>query len=150
MAGAEPDSTATADLRQMAQTCLRYGGRAVLWARGLCAFWLDEYYDEGNCDDQIQGRDADGPAPMALKTAPALRIVPNPAQDLVRLSLQSGAADGQQVWIFDANGRQVYSGVLPTSGELRIPVRSWQNGLYIAKVSDRALSHTQSFIVQHP
>jgi hypothetical protein len=150
MAGAEPDSAATADLRQMAQTCLRYGGRAVLWARGLCAVWLDEYYDEGNCDDQIQGRDADGPAPVALKTAPSLRILPNPAQDEVRLSLQTGVLDKQQVWIFDANGRQVYSGVLPTSGELAIPVRGWQNGLYIAKVSGGALSHTQSFIVQHP
>ncbi|MEZ4953121.1 MAG: hypothetical protein R2825_06055 [Saprospiraceae bacterium] len=34
LAGAEPDATAANDLRQIAQTCLPDGGRAVLDARG--------------------------------------------------------------------------------------------------------------------
>ncbi len=38
LAGTEPDATAAADLRTIAQTCLAEGGRAVLDARGSVAF----------------------------------------------------------------------------------------------------------------
>ncbi len=150
MDGAEPDSTATTDLRQIAQTCLPHGGRAVLWARGLCATWLLEYYAESACLDSLDARSSDGAAPPMAEPSSRMHIVPNPAQDVVRISLQSGPPDGQQVRIFDANGRQVYAGTLPPNGELSISVRGWQNGLYFAKVFDGAEAHTRSFLVQHP
>ena len=150
LAGTEPDSIATDDLRQIAQTCLRYGGRAVLNARGLCEVWLKEYYDESTCDTTLQTRNNDGAALAKLETSPALRIVPSPAHDLVRISLQNPALAEQKLHIFTADGRRVYEGVLQPNGELEIPVMGWQNGLYIAKVFDRGVVQTCNFVVQHP
>jgi hypothetical protein len=150
LAGAMPDSAATADLRQMAQTCLPDGGRAVLWARGFCATWLKEYYAESGCLESLGARSSDGAAPPMAEPGTRMRIVPNPAHDVVRIFLQSGAPDGRQVRIFDAYGRQVYGGTLPPNGELSIPVWGWQNGLYFAKIFDGFEAHTRSFIVQHP
>jgi hypothetical protein len=150
LAGAMPDSAATADLRQMAQTCLPDGGRAVLWARGFCATWLKEYYAESGCLESLGARSSDGAAPPMAEPGTRMRIVPNPAHDVVRIFLQSGAPDGRQVRIFDAYGRQVYGGTLPPNGELSIPVWGWQNGLYFAKVLEGAESFSQAFIVQHP
>ncbi len=150
LAGTEPDSTATADLRQMAQTCLRYGGRAVLGARGLCEVWLNEYYDEDNCNGTLQSRSFDGSAPINLESTPSLHIVPNPAQDMVRISVQDGTGNGQLVRIFSSDGRQVYQGKLTPYGDLEIPVTGWRNGIYIVRVLTGAVAHTRSFVVQHP
>ncbi len=149
LAGTEPDSTATADLRQMAQTCLRYGGRVVLSARGLCAVLLKEFYDEADCDANLQTRGFDGSEPIALESTPSLHIVPNPAQDMVRIFVQDGTGNGQLVRIFSADGRQVFEGKLTPNKELEIPVSGWRNGLYIAKVLG-GVARTRSFVVQHP
>ena len=146
--GTAPDSTATVDLRQMAQTCMRYGGRAVLSARGLCEVWLKEFYDEANCDANLQTRSFDGYSPTVLESVPSLRIVPNPAQDVVRISAQNGTVEGKLVRIFSSDGRQVFEGKLTPNEELEIPVSGWRNGLYIAKVLG-GVARTRSFVVQH-
>jgi len=149
LADTEPDSTAAADLRTIAQTCLPDGGRAVLDARGLCAVWLKEYYDEGNCSS-VQQRSSEGAAHEGEAVSPDFRIVPNPAGDMVWISLQGNVAEGQQVQVFSMDGRQVFSGKLPTSGGLAIPVKGWQDGLYIAKIKGDSTTFTRSFVVQHP
>ncbi len=148
LAGTEPDSTAAADLRTIAQTCLPDGGRAVLDARGLCAVWLKEYYDEGNCAN-LQPRSSDEATSQMEAAGPDLRIVPNPADDMVWISLQSDSAERHQVQVFGMDGRQVFSGKLPSDG-LVIPVNGWQGGLYIVKITGEGTVTTRRFMVQHP
>lgn len=149
--GTEPDATAANDLRQIAQSCLSDGGRAVLAARGLCAAWLKEYYGEGNCSG-LQGRgtsDREASA-GATPSSSVLRIMPNPADDMVWIDLDGDATEGQLVQVFSVDGRQLFSGKLPTSGGLTIPVKGWQSGLYIAKITGAYTTITHSFAVQHP
>ena len=147
LAGTEPDATATADLRQIAQTCLSEGGRAVLDARGLCEVWLKEYYDEESC--KLGERSNEGAATVEAEANPSLRIVPNPADDMVWISLQGDTAEGQQVQVFSMDGRQAFSGKLPNNGSLAIPVKGWQAGLYFAKITGDSTTITRSFVVQH-
>ncbi len=151
LAGTEPDIAATNDLRLIAQTCLSDGGRAVLGARGLCEVWLKEHYGEEGCQGTPQGRSAESAAPLHSNQYQALRIEPNPADNAVRIYLPNNAAtDEQQVAIFTVGGQQVYSGTLPLNGELHVPVKGWQNGLYIAKVTSSTLRFARRFVVQHP
>lgn len=148
LAGTEPDAAAAADLRTMAQTCLSDGGRAVLDARGLCAVWLKEYYDEGNCS--IGERNTDGDNTLESDKTPDLRIVPNPADEIAWISTQAGFAEGQQVQVFSIDGWQLFSAKLPDSGDLAIPVKGWQGGLYIVKITGDGTAITRKFMVQHP
>ncbi len=147
LVGTEPDSTDADDLRTIAQTCLADGGRAVLAARGLCTVWLKEYYDEGNC---LQERASDGMADTDGRLAADLRIVPNPANEVVRISLLGSAADGQQVQVFSTDGRMVFSGKLSSDGVLAIQVKGWQGGLYLAKITGNSMTLSRIFVVQHP
>lgn len=150
LAGTAPDSAATTDLRQMAQTCLRYGGRAVLGARGLCEVWLKEYYDEITCDTTLQTRSSEGTAPAELKTNSVLYIVPNPADDLVRIFLPDNLAEGQQVQVFNLSGQQVHAANVPSAtGELSVSVGNWPEGLYIVRVANSGETSSQGFVVQH-
>jgi len=150
LAGIEPDSTATAGLRTIAQTCLRYGGRAVLGARGLCEVWLKEHYGEVGCQGIPEGRSADGAAHEEAGPSPALRIVPNPADDVVRIFLDVLAGQGMmQVQVLNLNGQKVYGTVMPESGELAVPVRGWQDGIYVARVIGGTVALSKTFVVQH-
>lgn len=150
LAGSEPDAIAAIDLRLMAQSCLADGGRAVLAARGLCAAWLKEYYDEGNCSS-FRGGGTDREALAGtMPSQEFLRIVPNPADDMVWIGLGGDITEGQQVHVFSIDGRQLFSGKLPNSGGLAIPVNGWQAGLYIVKITGDSKTVTCSFVVQHP
>ena len=148
LAGTEPDSAAEADLRKMAQTCLPDGGRAVLDARGLCAVWLKEYYDEGNCAS-VQPRSSEEAASQMETASPDLRIVPNPADDMVWIDLQGGSDESNLVQVFSMDGRQVYSGKMPGIGSLAIPVKGWPEGLYVARVTTHNKTFSKIFVVQH-
>ena len=150
LASTEPDSAATADLRIIAQTCLSDGGRAVLGARGLCEVWLKEHYGEDSCQGVPQGRSAEGAAPAKAEAGPGLRIVPNPADDAVRIFLE--VPEGERplrLQVLTLNGQQVYAGLFPSNGELVVPVAGWQNGLYIARVTGGILPYSRSFVVLH-
>ncbi|TAK36514.1 MAG: hypothetical protein EPO28_13345, partial [Saprospiraceae bacterium] len=125
-----PDSTATADLRSIAQTCLSYGGRAVLGARGLCEVWLKEHYGEDSCRVITEERSAGAIPSAKAGPSPALRIVPNPADDVVRILLEVPQGDRPlRLQVLTLNGQQVYAGLFPSNGELVVPVAGWQNGL---------------------
>ena len=151
LAGAKPDSAATADLRIIAQTCLSDGGRAVLGARGLCEVWLKEHYGEDSCRVITEERSIGGAVPAKAESSPALCIVPNPANDVVRIFLEVPTEQGAlRIQVLNLNGQQVFSGLVPSNGELVVPVAGWQNGLYIAKVTGGAVPYTRSFVVQHP
>lgn len=148
LAGTEPDATAADDLRSIAQTCLTEGGRAVLDARGLCAVWLKEYYDEGNCTS-LQPRSSGDGANVRTEANPDLRIVPNPADNMVWIDLQGGTDESQQVQVFSMDGRQVFSGKMPSTGSLAIPVKGWPEGLYVAKMIANNKIISKTFVVQH-
>ena len=145
-------SLAASDLRQIAQTCLRYGGRAVLSARGLCEVWLKEYYDEGNCDGNLQARSSGENAVVATELNPAFRIVPNPADDMIRIYLNAPVAEGEnlKVQFLNMNGQEVYMAtMIAGSGELAVPVHGWHEGVYVARVVRDSEPFSQIFIVQH-
>lgn len=151
LAGTEPDASAATDLRTIAQTCLPDGGRAVLDARGLCAVWLKEYYDEGGCSSLLP-RSSGGEALVAAEETPVLNILPNPADELVRVSWNVPMAEGErfQVQFFDLNGRNMHTDTMsPTGMNLQLSVKGWPAGLYVAKaiVGNKTISKT--FVVQH-
>jgi Secretion system C-terminal sorting domain/PKD domain len=150
LAGTEPDATAAADLRSMAQACLSTGGRAVLDARGLCVVWLKEYYTEGSCNGLLPGSTDREPSAETTTNDAALRILPNPADDLVWISLPGSSTANQLVQIFSTDGRQLFNGKLSVDGKLAIPVKGWQGGLYIIKITGDKTTFTRSFVVQHP
>ncbi|MBI5915697.1 MAG: T9SS type A sorting domain-containing protein [Bacteroidetes bacterium] len=151
LAGTEPDATAANDLRQMAQSCLSDGGRAVLAARGLCAAWLKEYYDEGNCNS-LQPRSEDSEASLEVVTSPALLIVPNPGDELVRVSLNVPMSEGEQLQVqfFNLNGQNVHTAILTSAKvDLPISVKNWPDGLYVVKVIVLNKTISKTFVVQH-
>jgi hypothetical protein len=135
----------------MPQNALRLapdGGRAVLGARGLCETWLKEYYSEGKC--KLGERGSSGAA--QTQASPALRIVPNPADDMVRVSLGLPVAEGErlQVQFLDMNGRKVHAATLQAgNSELTVSVRGWQAGIYVAKAVRGNETFGQAFVVQH-
>jgi Secretion system C-terminal sorting domain len=148
LAGTAPDA---ADLRLIAQTCLNIGGRAVLGARGLCETWLKEYYDETNCNGSLQPRSENGAAPTA-ETSQMLRIIPNPADDLVRIYMNMPMAKGEtlQVQFLTLSGQEVHTATLtPENGELAVPVQDWNDGVYVARIIRGSETFSQTFIVQH-
>lgn len=69
---------------------------------------------------------------------------------MVWIDLDGDTTEGQQVQVFSTDGRQVFSGKLPTNSGLVIPVKDWQPGLYIAKIKGVQATITRSFVVQHP
>jgi hypothetical protein len=146
LAGTAPDA---ADLRLIAQTCLNVGGRAVLGARGLCETWLKEYYDEGNCS--IHGRSADGAAATETDTTAMLRIVPNPADEVVRVFLNFPLAkEAIAVEFLTLGGQEVHIATMaPESGELTVPVKGWPDGVYVARATRGSKTFNPTFIVQH-
>ncbi|MFQ5447159.1 MAG: T9SS type A sorting domain-containing protein, partial [Saprospiraceae bacterium] len=149
MAGTVPDSTATADLRQIAQTCLSDGGRAVLGARGLSKVLLKEYYDDNNCQ-QPQGRSA---VPKPEEVQPVrMQVVPNPANEVVKIRLLNTDPTNvpANVQVVSMRGSVVYSGkIQPGTNELVIPVKGWANGVYLVRVASGATYLTSTFVVQH-
>ncbi|MCF8245425.1 MAG: T9SS type A sorting domain-containing protein [Saprospiraceae bacterium] len=151
LAGTEPDATTTNDLRTIAQACLPDGGRAVLDARGLCAVWLKEYYDEGNCSS-LQQRSVEGETPSVAEESPILRILPNPAHDVVNVSLNLSMDDGEQikVQVFNLNGQNIHEAVLPSANTtLSISVQGWPEGVYVAKLIANNKIISKTFVVQH-
>jgi Secretion system C-terminal sorting domain len=148
LAGTVPDSTATAGLRLIAGTCLSDGGRSVLGARGLCEVWLKEHYGEDGCQGIPQGRSAKPETGSA--TSSELMVVPNPASDVVRIRLSAVAEPGErQVQVLTLSGQQVYAGAMPESGELTVPVRGWNEGMYVVRVIGGTVALSKTFIVQH-
>jgi hypothetical protein len=146
LAGTEPDSSATADLRTIAQTCLAEGGRAVLGARGLCEVWLKEHYGEDGCQGIPEERSAK-PEKQA-HAFPELTVVPNPASDVVRIYLNVPADRGtMQVQVLNMNGQLIYGAVMPASGELVVPVGGWSEGIYVLSVTGGSIAISKAFVV---
>ena len=147
LAGSQPDSTASADLRTIAQTCLAEGGRAVLGARGLCEVWLREHYSEDGCQSIPKERSA-RPETQA-EAYPELTVVPNPASDVVRIYLNIQAdRETMQVKVLNMNGQLIYGAIMPENGELAVPVRGWNEGVYILSVTGGSMVINKTFVVQ--
>lgn len=150
LAGTTPDSAAIADLRTIAQTCLKVGGRAVMGARGQCETWLKEYYDEDNCNG-LGGRSTAGAAAPDGANSLMLRILPNPADDEVRVSLNmpsDGAAVKMQ--FLTLSGQEVHTATMASeNGDITVNVKGWPDGVYVARVILGNETFSQTFVVQH-
>jgi hypothetical protein len=148
--GIEPDSTATADLRQIAQTCLSDGGRAVLSARGVCEVWLQEYYSEDGCQGAPEERSAKQGTNMPPSST--LTVIPNPASESVRIRLNSSMEQPakRHLQVLTMSGQQVYAVEFPAEGvELSVPVGTWPEGMYLIKIVDGEETLNRTFVVQH-
>ena len=150
MSGIVADSLALADVRSIAGTCLSGGGRAVLSARGLCTTWLKEHYSENGCQPAPQGRSARVEQETGT-TEYGLRLVPNPAHDIVRILVNKASQHQDlEVQVSSLDGRQVYRGTLPSGSiELTLSVGNWPQGLYVARVFDGDRVLTRSFVILH-
>ena len=68
--------------------------------------------------------------------SPLCKLVPNPARDEVSLVWSSKDTGPQKVEIYASDGRLLYShkpGILPETGSMQLPVRSFCPGLYWIK-----------------
>ena len=156
MLGIEPDSLAREDLREMAQTCLKDGGRAVLGARGLCEVWLKEYYGEDGCQPVsiVEQHSEEGYQPTAVQQE-GLRLQPNPVAETLQLSLpKAGAEDSSfKLEILNASGQKVYEAEFSAAQkELAVSVKNWPNGVYVLRwYAGHARDEVQvrTFVVQH-
>ncbi|MCC7464979.1 MAG: T9SS type A sorting domain-containing protein [Saprospiraceae bacterium] len=146
MTGLEPDSLARVDLREIAQTCLDEGGRAVLSARGLCETWLKEFYGETGCQ-AAQERSA---APD-MKKSTELLILPNPASDQVTIRLNAQSQPGDwQVQVFNLNGGLVQENTLAAGAtEWAFSVQDWSSGMYVVRLMNGPKVLSQTFVVQN-
>jgi hypothetical protein len=146
MTGVEPDSLARVDLRQIAQTCLDEGGRAVLSARGLCEVWFKEFYGETGCQ-AAQERSA----VPEMEQSTDLMILPNPARDQVTLRLNTHSQQGDwQVQVFNMNGGLVQENTLAAAAtEWAFSVQNWPSGMYVVRLMNGPKPLSQTFVVQH-
>jgi parallel beta-helix repeat protein len=146
MIGVEPDSLARVDLRQIAQTCLDEGGRAVLSARGLCEVWFKEFYGETGCQ-AAQERSTAG----KMEKSTDLLILPNPARDQVTLRLNTHSQQSDwQVQIFNMSGSLVQENTLAAAAtEWAFSVQNWPSGMYVVRLMNGPKTLSQTFVVQH-
>ncbi|MFZ4428223.1 MAG: PKD domain-containing protein [Saprospiraceae bacterium] len=146
MIGVEPDSLAGVDLREIAQTCLDEGGRAVLSARGLCEVWLKEFYGETGCQ-AAQERSA---APEMEKSTELL-ILPNPARDQVSLRLNTQSPQGDwHVQVFNLSGALMQQNTLAGAAtEWAFSVQDWPSGVYVVRLMNGTKTLSQTFVAQH-
>lgn len=146
MIGVEPDSLARVDLREIAQTCLDEGGRAVLSARGLCEVWFKEFYGETGCQT-AQERSA----AAEMEKSTDLLILPNPARDQVTLRLNTKSQQGDwQVQVFNLSGALMHQNTLAAGAtEWAFSVQDWPSGMYIVRLMNGPKVLSQTFVVQH-
>jgi len=146
MIGVEPDSLARVDLREIAQTCLDEGGRAVLSARGLCEVWLKEFYGETGC----QAAQERSTAPEMEKSTDLL-ILPNPARDQVSLRLNTKSQQGDwHVQVFNLSGGLMQQNTLAGGAtEWAFSVQDWPSGMYVVRLMNGPKALSQTFVVQH-
>jgi hypothetical protein len=152
LAGTAPVASAIADLRTIAKTCMKSGGRAVLGARGLCEAWLKEFYDEENCQENLQQGIGDREATPTAASSQLLRIVPNPADEVLRIYLKMPMAEGEtaMVQFLNLSGQVVHTASMAAdNGELSVPVHGWSEGIYVARVTRGNETLNQTFVVQH-
>lgn len=149
--GAIPDSAAIDDLRQIARSCLHYGGRAVLSARGLCEVWLKEHYGEDNCTDAEKNPEERASTHSEEGEQYGLSVLPNPAGNWVQISLSDEAELNQpyQVQATSLNGRMIYTGKIVAGSKLLLSTADWPNGLYLVQVGNGSRLFTKLLLVQH-
>ena len=147
--GTAPDTTATADLRLIAQTCLADGGRAVLGARGLCEVWLKEHYSEDSCQSIPQGRSV--MPETEIVDSPEMLVIPNAASDEVSIFFSdTPSRKNQSVEVVSLTSQQMYLGVLPAGAiQLTVPITGWPEGMYVVRLLKGGKTLSQTFIVQH-
>ena len=147
LAGIKPESKDTNDLHQIAQLCLKQGGRAVLSARGLCESWLRTPYDEEDCSSipfEV------GVKPET-KTSNGLMILPNPAKDVASLMINTQSPQGDWlVQVFNMSGGLVQQNTLAAgTTEWAFSVQDWPSGMYVVRLMNGPKVLSQTFVVQH-
>ncbi|HLP52461.1 MAG TPA: T9SS type A sorting domain-containing protein [Chitinophagales bacterium] len=77
-----------------------------------------------------------------MDNSPQFSMFPNPSSSGTGCVIQQSAANTQQVYVFDAVGRQVFFS--PSIAFIQLPVTNWQSGIYFV----RAGTTTRKLIVE--
>ncbi|MGE5395416.1 MAG: T9SS type A sorting domain-containing protein, partial [Candidatus Saccharibacteria bacterium] len=81
--------------------------------------------------------------------SPDLKIYPNPAKDLLMISLNSHNSEPTEIAVYDMMGRTIQSKIMNLDGNLplSIDVSSYTQGVYILSVKNNHCSVTKRFSV---
>lgn len=98
--------------------------------------------------DYIQVYDLAPSTVIAPAPSTSLQLQPNPADNILQVSVTSSAADQGQLIIFDLLGRVVYQQELAAIPQ-PINTSGWPSGQYIVQYRSPGVSETQSIVIQH-
>ena len=70
-------------------------------------------------------------------------IFPNPANDFIQITISENSV----VNIFDFNGKLIYQN--STSQNLMVPIKDWNNGIYVIQVIENGRATAKKLVVQH-
>ncbi len=75
-----------------------------------------------------------------------IRLFPNPANDKIQLTFESGTTKALSCMIYDAYGRKIFS-ISSISNDYQIDVASWAQGIYHVILSDGERTYFRRLIV---
>jgi extracellular elastinolytic metalloproteinase len=74
------------------------------------------------------------------------KVYPNPASESINISLTDEVKNAT-IYIYDINGRQVYSNELDIEGIVTISTESFSTGIYILKINNKLMSYSEKLII---
>lgn len=78
-----------------------------------------------------------------------MAIIPNPAQDHIRIAIEGLTSSLADVRIYDLDGKEVYSTKKTTAnGQLELLLDNFQAGLYLVRVAAEGQTFTQKLIIR--
>ncbi len=82
-----------------------------------------------------------------IKTPSFVQLVPNPADEFVKLYGVENRFD--QFTVYSITGKIIFKGDIINDASRQIPTDSWANGIYILQLSGQDIVHSQKLIVRH-
>lgn len=103
---------------------------------------LGEYY----IDDVSYVQTSAGGIGMAENAATVVRVFPNPAQEVVNVTLAGPLSQQASVRLVDVSGRQVATPVITSPRSLRFQVEGLGRGIYFVRIDDGGRSAVERIV----
>jgi hypothetical protein len=133
----------------IAEQCPLIGGRAVFKARELQAYYRVPHWNDQTClpvDSRDEYKEVN-----ATTIATDFSVFPNPADDVLTISLSQNLTSTAKVSISDLSGRLLSTQSMDAeTQQLILPLNKMVNGIYVVilRMSDGKTMH-QKFVVNH-
>lgn len=75
-----------------------------------------------------------------------IHVFPNPAKDIINITLPNGIEKTALLKIIDITGKLVYSNVIENTYQLRLPIADYKKGIYFLSIVDGSINYNQKFI----